>query len=249
MENIKFRDLKPEEIEVRVGNIIKDKTTGEPTSFQLMLYKTARVDANILDETVGTFNWQKKYYQVKNTMVCSIGLYNESRKEWIWKDDGGDDDFTTEQVKAELSDSFKRAGFTIGIGRKLYTANKIYMVVDITKTTTPKSYFAVKVIDYDETSITRLVIINKRTKDVVIDYKGGKYEKDTTPTTDTQLDNEPITQEDKDYLTEYVRKLDGPSYNGFFDWLKAQTKKTKIAELTKLEGQKIVGFLKNRKGK
>ena len=245
MENIKFRDLRPEEIEVRVGNTIKDRTSGEPTAFQLLLYKTARVDANILDDTVGIYNWQKRFYQVKNTMVCSIGLYNESRKEWIWKDDGGDDDFTTEQVKAELSDSFKRAGFAIGIGRKLYTASKIYMVVDITKTNTTKSYYAVSQIEYDETSITKLVIINKRTKEVVIDYSNGFTNRPETSS--SEEDNKPISQEDKDYLTEYVRKLDGTAYNGFFTWLEAQTKQRKIAELTYSQGRMVVNFLKNRK--
>ena len=171
-----FRDLRADEIEVRIGNIIKDKDTKEPIAFQLLLYKTARVDANILDDTVGIYNWQKRFYQVKNTMVCSIGLYNEERNEWIWKDDGGDDDFTTEQVKGELSDSFKRAGFSIGIGRKLYTANKIYMVVNITDKNTLKSSYQVKEIAYDETSIVRLVIINKKTKEVVIDYKDSNAE-------------------------------------------------------------------------
>ena len=245
MKTIIFRDLKPEEIEVRIGNIIKDRETNEPKSFQLLLYKTARVDANVLDDTVGVYNWQKRFYQVKDTMVCSIGLYNEERKEWIWKDDGGDDDFTTEKVKAELSDSFKRAGFAIGIGRKLYSASKICMVVDITPTNNPKSYYQVKQIDYDDTSITRLVIINKRTKEVVINYGGGI----TSTDRDVTLDDEPITQEDKDFLSEYVRNLDGVSYNSFFEWLESQTKKTKIANLTRLEGEKIVKILKNRKKK
>ena len=83
---IKFRNLTKDEVEVRVGG-----------GNSLLLYKTARVDAEVLDETVGQENWQKKFYQVKNTMICSIGIninYADHSKEpfWIWKDDGGDDD-------------------------------------------------------------------------------------------------------------------------------------------------------------
>lgn len=248
MKTLQFRDLYPEEIEVRVGNVIKDKNTNEPKSFQLLLYKTARVDANVLDDTVGVYNWQKKFYQVKNTMVCSIGLYNEERQEWIWKDDGGDDDFTTEQVKAELSDSFKRAGFAIGIGRKLYSASKIYMVVDISATNTTRSYYQVKEIEYDATSITKLVIINKKTKEVVIDYNNGKTTRQV-PKTSSEDDDEQITKEDKDFITDYVGSLDGNGYNNFFVWLESQTGERNIANLTKGQGNKIVNILKNRKRK
>ena len=60
---LQFRTLTANEIECRVGNVAKDGS-----GFFLLLYKNARVDANILDETVGEFNWNKEYYQVKNTM-------------------------------------------------------------------------------------------------------------------------------------------------------------------------------------
>ena len=123
MRTLDFRTLKADEMEVRVGNTIKKE--GNIIGFTLLLYKTARVDAIILDETVGAFNWQKKYYQVKNTMVCSIGIYDEERKEWVWKDDGGDDDSQMEKVKSELSDSQKRSAFVWGIGRELYFGPKI----------------------------------------------------------------------------------------------------------------------------
>ena len=166
MKQKTFRDLRPEEIEVRVGNIVKDKD-GNPKGFQLLLYKTSRTDMAILDETFGTFGWRNHFYQVKNTMVCSIEVYDEETKQWINKDNGGDDDTAMEQVKSELSDSIKRAGSTLGIGRKLYSASKIYMVVDITKDNTTKSYYQVKEIEYDDTSITKLVVINKKTKEKI----------------------------------------------------------------------------------
>ena len=258
MNEIKFRDLRPEEIEVRVGSMIKDYATKEDKGFQLLLYKTARVDANILDDTVGVYNWQKRFYQVKNTMVCSIGLYNEERKEWIWKDDGGDDDFTTEQVKAELSDSFKRAGFAIGIGRKLYTASKIYMVVDITKTNTPKSHYQVKEIEYDDTSITKLVVINKKTREVVISYGSNEKvsktsekapKKDilaeaTKGISDSFLEESAITPETKKVIQDLISRFTTDRWASFKDWLTKTYGTGDIATLTEKQGQEVIKIFK-----
>ena len=248
MKPIVFRDLRPDEIEVRVGNIVKDKN-GNPKGFQLLLYKTSRTDMAVLDETFGTFGWKNHFYQVKNTMVCSIQIYDEEKHEWINKDNGGDDDFTVEQVKAELSDAMKRAGSTLGIGRKLYTASKIYMVVDITETNTTKSYFQVKEIEYDETSITKLIVINKKTKEEVINYNGGKSTPKTTKKVEEDEEDlgEPLGNEEREFLTAYVRGLNNEQYNNFFVWLEKQFGTRKIAELTKVQGKKAVAILKNRR--
>ena len=189
-KTLEFRPLNANEIEIRVGTTVKQKENGKVAKdeygndkikgFFLLLYKNARVDQVVLDETVGTFNWQCKYYQVKNTMVCSVGIYNEERGEWLWKDNGGDDDFNTEQVKAELSDSFKRACFNWGIGRELYYAPKIYVATNTNNTT--GAHYSVKQIQYDNNKrITRLVIINDSTKDVVYTYGVKGEEQDTQP--------------------------------------------------------------------
>ena len=53
--NIDFRDLKADEIDVRVQSVIQNK------GVILLLYKDARVDQTILDETVGNMNWKKKW--------------------------------------------------------------------------------------------------------------------------------------------------------------------------------------------
>ena len=170
---LEFRDLRPEELEVRVGNTLKNQK-GETYAFQVMIYKTARADMQVLDETLGVFGWKNNYYQVKNTMVCSISIWDSEKQQWINKDNGGDDDFNTEQIKAELSDSMKRAGFNVGIGRKLYTLNKLYMVIEISEENTTKSRYAVQDIEYDKLGITHIVIINTKTKKVVLD----QYRKD-----------------------------------------------------------------------
>ena len=64
---IEFRDLTADEIEVRVQSV-KEK------GVVLLLYKNARVDMNMLDETVGVENWQNKFYEHKGILFCSLGI-------------------------------------------------------------------------------------------------------------------------------------------------------------------------------
>ena len=256
MKQTVFRDLRPEEIEVRVGNIVKDKN-GNPKGFQLLLYKTSRTDMQLLDETFGTFGWRNHFYQVKNTMVCSIEVYDEETKQWINKDNGGDDDTAMEQVKSELSDSIKRAGSTLGIGRKLYSASKIYMVVDITKDNTTKSYYQVKEIEYDDTSITKLVVINKKTKEVVISYPSYSKVSQTTQKTpnkgtveeltqgigDNFLEESTISQETKEKIQGITGKLAADRYASFKNYLKGTFNVDSVGELTEKQGQQLLKVL------
>lgn len=111
------RDLMAREIDVRVGQVGDGWAT-------LLLYKDARVDMDILDETVGCNNWQRRHYEVKGNMYCSVGIkFND---EWVWKDDCGTES-NAEKEKGESSDSFKRACVNWGIGRELYTSPKIFI--------------------------------------------------------------------------------------------------------------------------
>lgn len=115
----KFRDLREDEIECRVQQV-KDK------GLVLLLYKDARVDMNILDEAVGSSNWQNKFYENKGILFCSLGINTnfdkpEKPDRWVWKDDAGVES-NTEAEKGNASDARKRAGFAWGIGRELYTA-------------------------------------------------------------------------------------------------------------------------------
>lgn len=115
----KFRDLRADEIECRVQSV-KDK------GLVLLLYKDARVDMNILDETVGSANWQREHYECKGNLFCRVGIdlngvHGKDEPRWVWKSDCGTES-NTEAQKGEASDSFKRACFNWGIGRELYTA-------------------------------------------------------------------------------------------------------------------------------
>lgn len=85
----------------------------------ILAYKDARIDMERLDFVVGELNWQKKYEIVNGNLFCSVGIFNQETKEWIWKQDVGTES-NTEKEKGQASDAFKRACFNWGIGRELY---------------------------------------------------------------------------------------------------------------------------------
>lgn len=152
----KFRLLKAEEIECRVA-----QCTAKGVS--LLLYKTARTDADLLDETVGPDKWENDFKLVDGVLYGGIGVcYGEKL---IWKWDAGTES-NTEAEKGRASDAFKRAGFKHGIGRELYSAPFIWIGADkcnITqgKSGKPQCYddFSVMEIGYDaQERINKLVI-------------------------------------------------------------------------------------------
>lgn len=248
MKELTFRNARADEIELRVG------ATTE-TGFSLLLYKTARVDANILDETVGQFNWQKRYYQVKNTMICEIGIYNEERNEWVWKGDAGDES-NTEAIKGEASDSFKRAGFAWNICRSLYSAPFIWIKKD-QDNDPKKSHYSVKEIDYQNNEISKLVIANDKTKQVV--FSMGKTEKVSQTTQkapnkgtveeitqgigDNFLEESTISQETKEKIQGITGKLAADRYASFKNYLKGTFNVDSVGELTEKQGQQLLKVL------
>lgn len=162
-----FRDLTASEIDCRVSTITDKGLT-------LLLYKDARCDMNILDET-GVL-WQRKHYECKGNLFCSVGIYCEDIKEWVWKDDCGAESYT-EKEKGEASDSFKRACFNWGIGRELYTAPFIWVPADkytgsAGKNGKPTTYdrFKVTRIEIKDKKIVALEIVNSKTKNIVYSF-------------------------------------------------------------------------------
>lgn len=113
------RLLKAEEIECRVNTI-----NGRGAS--LLLFKDARVDMKILDETYGIGYWQRTHEVINGNLFCNIEIWNDRINQWIKKQDVGTESYT-EKEKGEASDSFKRAGFNVGIGRELYTSPFIWI--------------------------------------------------------------------------------------------------------------------------
>ena len=156
-----------------------------------MLYKDARVDMNILDETFGAENWQRDHFECKGNLFCKIGVrYKPDSNEWIWKADCGTES-NAEAEKGEASDSFKRAGTNVGIGRELYTAPFIWVSSDKCDIK-PNEYakgkndkfkckdnFSVQSIKIENKTITALTIYNEKKKCVAFTF--GKSAPSTPP--------------------------------------------------------------------
>ena len=115
-----FRDLKANEIDVRVA-------MAKSNGVSLLLYKDARVDQDILDETLGAYNWQR--HHSRDNANCIVSIWDKDKKQWIEKEDTGTESFS-ESAKGLASDSFKRSCFNWGIGRELYTAPFIWIPSD-----------------------------------------------------------------------------------------------------------------------
>lgn len=165
----KFRLLKAEEIEVKIKQVTQKGAVA-------LIYKTSRVDMDILDETVGAENWQSEYAEIKGNLYCGIGIKDETTGEWVWKYDCGIEsrsDGDGNEKKGEASDAFKRAGVQWGIGRELYTAPFIFLPLETVsngkgyKLKNPFSRFDVKEIEYTESrKISKITIVDERGKKV-----------------------------------------------------------------------------------
>lgn len=156
---MKFRTLRADEIECRVATVNKQ------SGASLLLYKDARADMIILDETVGAENWTRRH--TRDNANCIVSIWDSEKSQWIDKEDTGTES-NTEKEKGLASDSFKRACVNWGIGRELYTAPFIWVNADKINWYSkngkdyPKDRFKVKEIEYDENrNICRLVIVNQ----------------------------------------------------------------------------------------
>lgn len=188
-----IRELKADEIEARIAQV-------GAKGCSILLYKTARADMAVLDETFGAENWQCKYEEIKGNLFCSIGVRYTPDGEWIWKQDCGiesrEDDGN--EKKGEASDSFKRAAFKIGIGRALYTSPFIFIGAETTfeggrYKLKKMIYPTVSEIKYCNGKISKLVIKNGET--VIYTFpKGAIPDADgaALPATDAKLLREQI---------------------------------------------------------
>ena len=164
MKDLQFRLLEANEIDCRVAQCGTMANGGAWCS--VLLYKDARCDQRLLDETVGAFNWQRKHS--RDNANCIVSIWDEEKKMWIEKEDTGTES-NTEAEKGLASDSFKRACFNWGIGRELYTAPKIFITLSDAEYTSnggkvkvaSKVSFDVAEIGYDvKRNIKRLVIVD-----------------------------------------------------------------------------------------
>lgn len=237
-----IRLLKANEIECRVGIC---KSNG----FSLLLYKDARVDMNILDETFGSMNWQREHKEIKGNLYCGISIWDEEKQQWITKWDCGIESIGNDGngKKGESSDSFKRAGFNVGIGRELYTAPFIW-IKDGTKKTEKNgreiyvpivNNIEVEKIEYnDNREISYLRLVDD-IGNIIFDYGESKPSTKVIKTKDIkeQIEKEEIQSKDEltieqayECKTPKGTKLGDLSY----EQLNTITKNVKYDEYTRL---------------
>ena len=185
---MEFRTLMANEIDCRVATV---KSTG----VTLLLYKDARCDMNILDETVGPLNWMRSHS--RENANCTVSIWDGDKKQWVSKEDTGTES-NTEKEKGLASDSFKRACFNWGIGRELYSAPFIFVKsgdCKVDKKDRGSGYtcydrFYVSNIGYDDKRvINRLQIRNQKNNKIVFDLgKKQSEEPDETAPLDELRD-------------------------------------------------------------
>lgn len=168
-----FRDLRADEIEVRVAQ-------AKQNGVSLLLYKDARVDQNILDETVTPWGWMRCHS--RDNANCTVSLWDERKQQWISKEDTGVES-NTEKEKGLASDSFKRACFNWGIGRELYTAPFIWIRADgceelkeIQGKWKCFDAFEVQKIVIEDKRIVAIAIRNIKTRKTVFVWQDAKWE-------------------------------------------------------------------------
>lgn len=165
-----IRRLRADEIEVRAAQVAKN---GQGKVYaNLLLYKDARCDQRLLDETFGPMNWQREHTIIDGNLYCTVSIWDEKKGAWVSKQDVGTKS-NTEEEKGQASDSFKRACFNWGLGRELYTAPRIIVQLNEgeykEKTFNNKTSqqmtqtFYVYSIEYDDDgNITDLIINDKK---------------------------------------------------------------------------------------
>lgn len=170
---LEFRPLTADEIDVRVGTEVKG------SGVSLLLYKDARVDMDILDETVGPTNWKREH--CRDNANCVVSIWDEEKGQWVPKEDTGTES-RTEAEKGLASDSFKRACVNWGIGRELYTSPFVWVTEDYFERNAKgqiKTRFKVQYISTNERKvITGLVIVTNR-GEVVFEMNAPKSAKTT----------------------------------------------------------------------
>lgn len=203
---LKFRNLRPDEIEVRPTDTKGDKAT-------LLLYKDARTDRRILDETVGPENWQCEFYEVNGATFCRVGIYFEDKDRWVWKSDCGTES-NIEKEKGLASDAFKRACFKWGLGSELYDVPRI-------KISCPEKYyfngkfamtFYVKSFIIKDGELLDLKICDRFNKLV---YSLNNSEVRYTETKASKREEEPVKEEKDEWLerlADFYREKKGEDF-------------------------------------
>lgn len=252
----KIRCLKPNEIEIRVQQVSEK-------GVQLLLYKDSRCDKRILDETFGINGWKNKYEEIKGNLFCTISIWDDEKKQWIDKCDCGIESNVNDgnEKKGEASDSFKRAGFNVGIGRELYTRLFYFANVPTKKNEKGKWELANKFEKFEVSEITTNEETEKIEKIKIVDSSGKvvfNYPKTTTATkkVETKPTDEMITAEQVKLihtLFTKIEKMDKQVFKNFTNDVAKENvyKSYKVKsskDLTKTKAKEMIDLLQSKVG-
>jgi Uncharacterized protein conserved in bacteria len=203
---MEFRLLKASEIDCRVQQV---KAKG----CSVLLYKDARVDMSLLDETVGSMRWKRTHEFKNDRLYCTVSIYDSETSQWVSKEDVGVES-NTEQEKGQASDSFKRACVNWGIGRELYTSPFIWITLQESEVENFNGKFrlkgnvkfSVKEIDYnDDREISKLVIVDQN-NDIRFTYP-KVFKKESKPKQEQPKENKEEQEKAKLSLTQKITEM------------------------------------------
>jgi len=208
-----FRYLKADEIDVRVQSV-------KESGFVLLLYKDARCDMSILDETVGVYNWQREH--CRDNKNCIVSLWDEDKKQWIRKEDTGTES-NTEAQKGLASDSFKRACFNFGIGRELYTSPFVWV--------SDKSYIKTGNKVYEKFKVSHILTVDGKITELIVSDSKGKTV--FSNTSSKQKATEPDKSEDGKKFIAFKKAIEDveKKHDGIIDLVLGDFNLTKIEDV------------------
>lgn len=213
---MEFRLLRADEIDARVSQITA-------RSVMLLLYKDARCDMNILDETVGPMNWQRSHS--RENANCTVSIWDKEKGQWVSKEDTGTES-NAEKEKGLASDSFKRACTNWGIGRELYTAPSLFFPIEDTNAGKNQSgkvgcydHFIVNEIEYTGRNIAYVKITDTNTGKTYERGKkaGARSERQRSAAPSATPAAVPDPQESVHHLLELKLREDGIAPSWFCD--------------------------------
>ena len=111
-----IRLLNADEIDARVATVNLNAN-----GCSILLYKDARCDMRLLDETFGSMNWTRSHEVIDGNLYCNVSVWDNEKKMWITKQDVGTESYT-EKEKGQASETIKRAYINFGISKEHYTA-------------------------------------------------------------------------------------------------------------------------------
>lgn len=230
MRRMKFRDLKANEIECRIGGKLNENQN------YYLLYQNSRTTMELLDEYFGNFGWSIDYKEVNGQTYGLLSVYDVENKQWVTKSDTGNESNISEK-KGQSSDILKRCAVRLGIARKLYTAPRIVLPNTI------RGEVKVKSIQYDDEKIIVLELENngKTIYHWDIDTKAILYvnNKENAPLTE----NAPNKQISKEDIIQDIRNKANEKYSSIEDNNKEEFKNCVNYYIKRIEQGKWQGSI------